>query len=154
MYYIKSTTQKTYSVLGKIIPACVTANNEYLQVDSEFVTKMKSMPVIKSLIKSGGIFITDEEPAELKNSLEGLTTSNAALMARNTELQEQIKALNSKLTADVNSAEALEAAHKETEDLKAEAVKELQEKQDALDAANAEIEKLKKKLAKASKDAE
>ena len=37
------------------------------------------------------------------------------------------------------------------EEIRAEAVKELQEKQDALDAKDAEIKKLKKQLAEAKK---
>lgn len=100
MYYIKSTTQKTYSVMGKIIPACVTRNNEYLKAESDFVTEMKKIPVVKSLIDAGAILILDKAPAEIENSIEGLTSSNAALIAKNTELQAKIKELEANTNVD------------------------------------------------------
>lgn len=138
MYYIKSTSQKTYVVNGKIIPACVTPENDYLVVDSAFVTEIKKMPVIASLIRNGNILILDKEPEELKNSIKGLSSSNAELIATNTELQKQVEELQKQLKTPVDDIEAI----------KKEAIDEITKRQEELDKANAEIERLKKRLSK------
>lgn len=148
MKWLKSTTQKTWTVNGKIIPACVTPNNDYLVVDDDVYASIIKAPVVASLIKAGGILVLNEEPAELKNSLDNLQTSNATLQARNTQLEQELEQL--KASAQSVDVEAIKAAAQE--EIKAEAVKELQEKQDALDAKDAEIKELKKQLAKAKKD--
>ena len=88
-----------------------------------------------------------EEPAELKNSLDNLQTSNAVLQARVTQLEEELK--HDKMMSQAIDVEAIKAEAQE--EIRAEAVKELQEKQDALDAKDAEIKKLKKQLAEAKK---
>lgn len=136
MFYIKSTSQCTYTVKGKVIPANVTPNNDYLVVDGTFVASIKKSPVIKSLIDSGSILILDKEPTEVKNSITGLTKSNAALIAENNALKEQLKSAG--LGEDMNA-------------LKKEALDEINKRQAALDEANAEIEKLRAQLAKKGK---
>ena len=147
MKWLKSTTQKTWTVNGKIIPACVTPHNDYLNVEDSEYAVMSKVPVVASLIKAGGILVLNEEPAELKNSLDNLQTSNAVLQARVTQLEEELK--HDKMMSQAIDVEAIKAEAQE--EIRAEAVKELQEKQDALDAKDAEIKKLKKQLAEAKK---
>lgn len=131
MKWLKSTTQKTWTVNGKLIPACVTSNNDYLVLQDEEYSGIVQVPVIKSLIKAGGILVLSEEPAELKNSVSALQGNNAALTARITQLEEQLK---NQSTTDINVDAIKEEAVKE---LKAEAIAELQAKDDRI----AELEK-------------
>ena len=130
--WLKSTTQKAYTVQGKVIPPCVTSDNKWLKITESEYSEMKALPVIASLIKAGGILVSIKEPEELKNSIEGLKGSNAELIARNTELEERVKLLESGSGNDVKA-------------IREEAQKELQEKQDALDQALEEIARLKAK---------
>lgn len=146
MKWLKSTTQKTWVASGKTIPACVTPHNDYLQIDDSEYAVLTAIPVIKSLINAGGILVLDQEPAELKNSVDNLQLSNVALKARNAELETQIAQLQKQATPIVD-VEAIKAEAQE--EIKAEAIKELQEKQESLDAAQAEIKKLKAQLEKA-----
>lgn len=142
--WVKSTTQKTWYVMGKKIPACVTPNNEYLQLEDDEYQRISTIPVIASLIKAGGILVLKDEPAELKNSVEGLQGSNAALVAKNTALEEEIKKLKAAQPESVD----VEAIKKEAvAELKAEAVAELQAKEDRI----AELEKQLKAAKKAAK---
>lgn len=130
--WLKSTTQKAYTVQGKVIPPCVTSDNKWLKMTESEYSEIKRMPVIASLIKAGGILVTVKEPEELKNSVEGLKGSNAELIAINTQLQEEIKALKSGAGDD-------SAIKRELADLKKEAKAELQAKQKALDEALAKL---------------
>lgn len=130
--WLKSTTQKAYTVQGKVIPPCVTSDNKWLKMTESEYSEIKRMPVIASLIKAGGILVTVKEPEELKNSVEGLKGSNAELIAINTQLQEEIKALKSGASDDSE-------IKRELADLKKEAKAELQAKQKALDEALAKL---------------
>lgn len=130
--WLKSTTQKAYTVQGKIIPPCVTSDNRWLKITESEYSAMKAMPVISSLIKAGGILVSIKEPEELKNSIEGLKGSNAELIAINTQLEEKIKVLESNGSADVEA-------------IRAQAQKELQDKQQALDDALAQLAEYKAK---------
>lgn len=130
--WLKSTTQKAYTVQGKVIPPCVTSDNKWLKMTESEYSEIKRMPVIASLIKAGGILVTVKEPEELKNSVEGLKGSNAELIAINTQLQEEIKALKSAAGDD-------SVTKRELADLKKEAKAELQAKQKALDEALAKL---------------
>lgn len=151
-YYLKSTTQKTYDVLGQHIPACVTPNNDYLKVSDAIYEKFRQMPVIRSLIEAGAIFATKTEPAEVKNSLQGLTSSNAALIAKNTELELKVKALEAKQkenSGDSDRIATLEAEWKaKYEALEAKYAALEKEATEALAVKEKEIAKLNKKLAK------
>lgn len=130
--WLKSTTQKAYTVQGKIIPPCVTSDNRWLKITESEYSAMKAMPVISSLIKAGGILVSIKEPEELKNSIEGLKGSNAELIAINTQLEEKIKVLESNGSVDVEA-------------IRAQAQKELQDKQQALDDALAKLAEYKAK---------
>lgn len=152
MVWLKSTTQKEWVINGKIIPRCMTKDNQYLNLSDTEYNNLLSIPVFNSLVKASAILVLHQEPAEVRNNIQNLNASNAELVARNTELQTRIAELEKKAGPAVDVEKIKEEA---VASLKEEAVKELQEKQDALDAATAEIEKLKKQLAKAkSKDGE
>ena len=145
MKWLKSTTQKTWYANGKKIPQCITPNNEYLQLEDADYAALEKMPVIASLIHAGGILVLSEEPAELKNSVEVLQGDKAALVAKNTELEARVKELEAQAGAaapvDVDAIKEEAVA-----ELKAEAVAELQKKDD-------EIAELKKQLKAAEKKA-
>lgn len=145
MKWLKSTTQKTWYANGKKIPQCITPNNEYLQLEDADYAALEKMPVIASLIRAGGILVLSEEPAELKNSVEVLQGDKAALVAKNTELEARVKELEAQAG---NAAPVDVDAIKEeaVAELKAEAVAELQKKDD-------EIAELKKQLKAAEKKA-
>lgn len=138
MKWLKSTTQKVWTVDGKVIPACVTSDNSYLKLDNAEYARLSAIPVVRSLIKAGAILVLSEEPAEIKNSLSNVQASNASLRAQNTELKSRIAQLEStQVDVEAIREEAQEA-------IRAEAVKELQEKED-------EIAELKKQLKAAKK---
>lgn len=132
MKWLKSTTQKTWTVAGKVIPACVTPHNDYLVLSDSDFNEISKVPVIKSLIGVGGILVLSEEPAELKNSVESLQGSNAELTAQITQLQEKLKAKETELKASKkgNTKVDIEKVREEAQaEIKAEAIKELQEKE-------------------------
>lgn len=145
MKYLKSTTQKAYTVKGYTIPKCITPKNDYLILNDSEYSEIEKIPVIKSLIKAGGIFISDKEPSDSIKNIENLETTNAQLIARATELEAKLKELERRREAGdvVNIAKIKEDAQAE---IKAQAIQELQEKQSALDAAQKEIEELKAQL--------
>lgn len=141
MKWLKSTTQKTWTVNGKVIPACVTAHNDYLKIDDSEFTRLSGTPVVKSLITAGAILVLDSEPAELKNSVAALQGNNAALTAKITQLEEQLKKKNAE-TASVDIEKIKEEAQAE---IKEQAISELQAKDE-------EIARLKAQLAAKSED--
>ena len=145
MKYLKSTTQKAYTVKGYTIPKCITPKNDYLILNDSEYSEIEKIPVIKSLIKAGGIFISDKEPSDSIKNIENLEATNAQLIARATELEAKLKELERRREAGevVNIAKIKEDAQAE---IKAQAIQELREKQAALDAAQKEIEELKAQL--------
>lgn len=144
MRWMKSTTQKVWVAEGHKIPACVTPKNDYCIVDEDAYAKIVANPIFKSLIAQGSILVLDKEPAELKNSLDGLQSSNAVLQARNTELEARIKELEAGGDKAPVNVEAIK--EEAVAELKAEAIAELQ-------AKDAEIAELKKQLKAAEKKA-
>lgn len=128
MKWLKSTTDKSYTAQGKVIPP---ATHAPLAVSEDVYAKITGMAVIQSLIKTGGIIVLEKytDPTSVSNN------KLAVLKEENTKLQAQVKAL-----------EASEAKAKKFDELKAEA-------EQAIAAKDAEIEVLKAQLAskKASK---
>lgn len=133
MKWLKSTTQKTWTINGKVIPACVTAHNDYLKIDDSEFTHLSGAPVVKSLITAGAILVLDSEPAELKNSVAALQGNNAALTAEITQLREQLKAKEAELKAASAKKPAkvdIEKIKEEAQaEIKEQAIKELEEKE-------------------------
>ena len=148
MKWLKSTTQKEWTIQGKTIPACVTPHNDYLVLSDSDYAIISDIPVIKSLIKSNAIIVLDHEPSELKNSVEALQGSNAELTTRIKQLEAELAA-----KSDVEAIKAQAAAEKEA------ALKELDDKASAIiaekDARIAELEaQLSKKKATKKADEE
>lgn len=122
MKWLKSTTDKSYTAQGKVIPPATQAP---LAVTEDVYTKITGMAVIQSLIKTGGIIVLEKytDPTSTSNNrLAVLKEENTKLQARNKEL------------------EAAEAKAKKFDELKAEA-------EQTIAAKNAEIEALKAQLA-------
>lgn len=143
MKWLKSTTQKTWTVNGRIIPACVTPRNDYLVIEDAVFNEISKVPVVKSLINAGGILVLSEEPAELKNSVDALQGNNAALTAQVTQLQEQLKAKEAELkkaaekgTSNVDVEKIKEEAQAE---IKAQAIAELEEKEARIQELEAQL---------------
>lgn len=163
MKWLKSTTQKSWVASCNnrqiIIPQNETADNRWLSLGDDEFAEVSSLPVIASLIKAGGIMVLDQEPEELKNSIPALQVSNTQLKAeldaakeRITTLEAQLKDTNSidieairdevRRQCEVEKQQALEEAQQKYQQLEAEAIQTLANK-------DAEITKLEKKLKKA-----
>lgn len=151
MKYLKSTTQKAYTVNGKVIPACITPGNKTLAVDDSEWFQISAQPVIASLIKAGDILAMDEDP-NMKEDIEA-RSQVAELKAQNTVLEERIKqleqqqpgrkAVSAELQALTEKNEELTKANEklvtEMQEFKEQAIKELEE-------MKAENEKLKAEI--------
>lgn len=147
MKWLKSTTQKQWTVKGMIIPACVTPHNDYLKVEDSVYAEIAKEAVIKSLITAGSLLVLDEEPVELRNSIDNLQASKLQLQKQNQALQAELDALKNAKGQNVDVEALKEEAVAE---FKKEAIAELQAKQDALDTAEKKIAKLEKQLAKSA----
>lgn len=147
MKWLKSTTQKQWTVKGMIIPACVTPHNDYLKVEDSVYAEIAKEAVIKSLITAGSLLVLDEEPVELRNSIDNLQASKLQLQKQNQELQAELDALKNAKGQDVDVEALKEEAVAE---FKKEAIEELQAKQRELEAAEKKIAKLEKQLAKSA----
>lgn len=120
MKYIKSTTQKSYVVQGKVIPPCVTPRNQTLALDDSEWFQVSSQPVIAALIHSGDLLVLDEDP----NTREDTEARSqvAELKAQNTQLEAKLK----ELQAAVKPSTEQEDWKAKYEELQKEAVEELQ----------------------------
>ena len=136
MKWLKSTTDKSYTAQGKIIPP---SNSAPLAVSDSVFESITSMKVIASLIKTGGIIVLDKYSDPQVNSAEQHKLQ--LLQTENTKLNDRIR----ELEATQPSAEVVEKAAK-FDELKAEA-------EQAIAAKDTEIEKLRADLAKAKKSA-
>lgn len=118
MKYIKSTTQKSYVVQGKIIPPCITPRNQTLAVDDSEWYQISTQPVIAALIHSGDLLVLDEDPnvREDKEARDQV----AVLKAQNTALEEELRQLKGSSPTDTVDWK------KKYEELQKEAVTELQ----------------------------
>lgn len=133
MKWLKSTTDKAYTIQGKTIPP---ANSAPLAVAETWYESIAKTPVIASLIKTGGIIVLDKYNAPEAG-------------AANVKLS-QLSEENTKLHARVRELEAEKGDAKKTKELakKAAQYDELKnEAEQALAAKDAEIERLKAQLA-------
>ena len=108
MKWLKSTTQKTYLIDGKKIPACVTPDNEYLALSDDGYVTLKKNKVIASLIEGGAVLVTDVEPMSPSKQASVLTQEKALLIKENTELKEKLKEAedSSALRAELDSTKS------------------------------------------------
>ena len=161
MKWLKSTTNKQWSVSDGerqyIVPG--SENSDYLTIDDSIFTKIEKQPVVKSLLSNGSILKLDQEPAELKNSIPALQGTNANLVAEVADLKKQLEQArtdNNVLSAKLEQAEAdnnvlsakLEQAEADkanaVEEIRQQAVSELQEKENTIVALEKKIKKLEK----------
>lgn len=143
MKWLKSTTMKSYTAEGKIIPSM---NGTPLAVSDDVYEKITKMAVIKSLISTGNIIVldryNDKQVAGDKNAqkLQLLHQENAQLQARIHELES-------------NDAESrLKALQEKYDALEAEANQKLAESAEALASANQKLAKLESKHKNSAKD--
>lgn len=140
MKWLKSTTSKSYTALGKIIPANTSAP---LAVDEATYSKIVEMAVIKSLVKTGQIIVLEKYTEEPNKAADARDARIQLLASENERLADRVRELE-------NAAPAEEpATNKEVKAAKAEAKKandalaELQAQYDALKAeAEAKIAEL------------
>lgn len=133
MKYLKSATNKSYVVMGKIIPPAVTRDNKWLEVsDAEYISICK-LPAIASLIKANAIIVSERKPT---NPNEGRASS--------TDTQEKLAA------AVARAAEA----DKLFNQLQQEANAALSEKDAEIALLKEQLEKATKKKGRSSEDAE
>ena len=148
MRWLKSTSQKSWVINGKVIPQCVTPHNDYLKIDDSEYNEMHKRPVFASLERNGCILVLAEEPAELKNSVEALQGDKAALIATNTVQAETIKQLEEQLKQSKAVDVAVIKAEAEAD--KQKALQELDEKASGIIAdKDREIAELKAQLQRA-----
>lgn len=92
MKWLRTTSSREYVIGGKKIPNSL--RGEYLEVtDGEYV-KMAESPVLKSLVSTGGVFVFERKPSDIKMSNEELIRENEALKA-------QLKAANKETKVEV-----------------------------------------------------
>lgn len=147
MKWLKSTTNKQWSVSDGerqyIVPG--SENSDYLTIDDSIFTKIEKQPVVKSLLSNGSILKLEQEPAELKNSIPALQGTNANLVAEVADLKKQLEQArtdNNVLSAKLEQAEADKA--NAVEEIRQQAVSELQEKENTIVALEKKIKKLEK----------
>lgn len=139
MKYVRSTSAKSYYANGVTIPK--GTGKDYAVLDDGKWDELSKIPVIASLVKSGGIQALNKQPDELANSPVYLNNTLAELKRQNTILSEKLRK-----TADIDVEKVKADAVKE---LKAEAIHEIQNKQAELEKALAKIATLEKKLKEA-----
>lgn len=125
MKYLKSATNKTYIIDGKIVPAAANRGNKWLGIsDEEYIAVMKKAAV-KSLVEAGAILIRDKAPASMTVD----TTTAAAsqeLVAARAQVQEEQERFN----ALKDEAETALAAKDEQIRALQEQLKAMQEEED------------------------
>lgn len=107
MKYVKSTSQKAYTIKGRVIPRCITPKNELLELDDSEWFEISQQPVIKSLVASGDILVLNEDPNLREDT--GAKDQIAALKARVTELE----AAQDKKASDVDWEQKFRELQKE-----------------------------------------
>lgn len=135
MKYYKSTTNKEYTIDGKIIPR-VDTKNWLVVKDSE---ALESNKVIASLIKHGQVVVTKQEPESMKQ----VTAQNAAaqLALENSELRKKLEEAEAKArVANTPTSKALKDAEKKYSELEAEAKAELQKQADRIAELEAQLQ--------------
>lgn len=91
MKWLRTTSSRQYVIGGKQIPNSLTG--EYLEItDGEYV-KMAESPVLKSLVKTGGVVVHDRRPSDIK-------VSNEELMRENEKLRAQLAAAKKEAVAE------------------------------------------------------
>ncbi len=139
MKWLKSTTNKSWTALGRTIQG---ANGNWLQVTDSDWAQLSVNPVIKSLMKAGGILVLDHAPAEEATSVSLAQQEVAQLRLQNTELENQVQQLQAELKASGAGASAIQEKDSRISSLESE-----------LTEAKATIESLQAELASTKEEA-
>lgn len=143
MYYLHTTSKRSYTVGNMTIPALAPAGKkqEWLQLDEAGMNNLKSIKIMDGLIKRGEIAVYDKVPNDAMLNAHASNEALAALKERVAKLTDE----NANLRKDLEEANA---AIKNGSNGNARALKELQDKYDALQKeALDEITSLKEQLA-------
>lgn len=119
MKWLKSTTSKSYTAAGKVIPAMSQAP---AAVSEDVYSQIASMAVIQSLIKTGGIIVLDKysetgQTSDAKlEKIRVLSTENENLRAKVAQLEAAAKEPSTEQSeAEIKLAE-LEAKYAQLQD--------------------------------------
>lgn len=80
MKWLRTTSSREYIIRGKKVPNSLSGG--YLEVEDPDYMAMCESPVLKSLVKTGGIIVHDRKPSDMKMSNEELIRENEALKAQ------------------------------------------------------------------------
>ena len=139
MKWLRSTTQNTYTVEGRIIPAFTAAP---LAVSDAVYDKIISSSVIKSLIRNGCIIVMESYTDP--NSAGASANTITELRAENTTLRSDLAAVKDERDRLLKDSGDIEAKNAEIAELKKQ-LKEQKKLYKALEAeANAKIAELSK----------
>lgn len=87
MKWLRTTSSREYIIRGKKVPNSLSGG--YLEVEDSDYMFMCESPVLKSLVKTGGIIVHDRKPSDIK-------MSNEELIRENEKLKAQLKAVSKK----------------------------------------------------------
>jgi len=77
--WLRTTSSRSYVFGGKVIPNSLSG--DYLELTDDDYLKMSDNPVLKSLVKTGGVVVHSRKPADVKVSNEELLRENEKLRA-------------------------------------------------------------------------
>lgn len=80
MKWLRTTSSREYIIRGKKVPNSLSGG--YLEVEDSDYMAMCESPVLKSLVKTGGIIVYDRKPSDMKMSNEELIRENEKLKAQ------------------------------------------------------------------------
>ena len=80
MKWLRTTSSREYIIRGKKVPNSLSGG--YLEVEDSDYMAMCESPVLKSLVKTGGIIVHDRKPSDIKMSNEELIRENEKLKAQ------------------------------------------------------------------------
>lgn len=142
MKWLKSTTDKAWTVTVKNEQRIIPTGNKWLQLDDSEYKELAQRPVIKSLIQAESIFVSEVKPSDLDDSVPELRHDKAQLQGEVDGLKAQLAQVEADKKAAAEQAEADKQA----------ALKELDEKASSIiSAKDDEIKELKKQLKEAKK---
>lgn len=139
MRWLKSSTEKQWTIGAQGKQIVIPGNDKkWLCMEEDVYNEISAQPVIKSLIKAGGIIVENKKPVEAEDSIPELQEKTVSLQTKVTDLETQLKEATDKVAT---LEQQLADKEQELKDLDDKASKIIEEKDKA-------IEKLEKKLKK------
>lgn len=117
--WLKSTTNKSYTVLGLTIPKAVVTRGkkEYLQVSDTQWTKISAIKAVQALVKQGYIQVLSSSPGSEANVTIRPEQKLAALRLENTQLKKDNEKKLARSDAALERAQALQELRKKNREL-------------------------------------